>query len=82
MGAKRVVITGLGGICALGHTAPEIWNAMAAGRSAIGAIAGEALHDVKTNVGSADSAIARARTGTAAHDDDGSLQPAGRHRRR
>lgn len=51
MGAKRVVITGLGGICALGHTAPEIWNAMAAGRSAIGAIAGEALHDVKTNVG-------------------------------
>lgn len=31
----RIVVTGLGGICSLGNTAPDIWAAMAAGRCGI-----------------------------------------------
>ena len=32
----RIVITGMGGICALGHNVPDIWRAMTEGRSGIG----------------------------------------------
>ncbi|MFC3649990.1 beta-ketoacyl-[acyl-carrier-protein] synthase family protein [Dyella humi] len=32
---RRIVITGMGGICALGHNAPDIWQAMTEGRSGI-----------------------------------------------
>ena len=39
-GRRRVAITGLGAICALGHTAAEMWNGMLAGRSGIGPITG------------------------------------------
>ena len=35
---RRIVITGMGGICALGHNAPDIWQAMTEGRSGIGPI--------------------------------------------
>ena len=35
---RRVAITGLGAICALGHTVPDTWAAMLAGRSGIGPI--------------------------------------------
>ncbi|MGX5848048.1 beta-ketoacyl-[acyl-carrier-protein] synthase family protein [Mesorhizobium sp. PL10] len=48
---KRVVITGIGGICGLGTNAPAIWNEMRAGRSAIGQIDNPLLHDLKTKVG-------------------------------
>src|SRR5438445_4848922 len=48
---KRVVITGMGGICGLGTNAPAIWNEMRAGRSAIGQISSPQLHDLKVNVG-------------------------------
>ena len=48
---KRVVITGMGGICGLGTNAPAIWNEMRAGRSAIGAISSPQLHDLKVKVG-------------------------------
>jgi nodulation protein E len=48
---KRVVITGMGGICGLGTNAPAIWNEMRAGRSAIGAITSPQLHDLKVKVG-------------------------------
>ncbi|GLQ90073.1 beta-ketoacyl-[acyl-carrier-protein] synthase family protein [Dyella flagellata] len=33
---RRIVITGMGGICALGHRATDIWQAMIEGRSGIG----------------------------------------------
>lgn len=32
---RRIVITGMGGICALGHNATDIWRAMTEGRSGI-----------------------------------------------
>jgi len=48
---KRVVITGIGGICGLGTDAPAIWSEMRAGRSAIGPISNQPLHDLKVRVG-------------------------------
>ncbi|TIS05481.1 MAG: beta-ACP synthase, partial [Mesorhizobium sp.] len=47
---KRVVITGIGGICGLGNDVPAIWDAMRAGRSAIGPIDNPSLHDLKVKV--------------------------------
>jgi len=35
---RRIVITGMGGICALGHNATDIWQAMTEGRSGIGPV--------------------------------------------
>ena len=35
---RRVVVTGLGAVTAVGHTAEETWQAMLAGRSGIGPI--------------------------------------------
>jgi nodulation protein E len=32
---RRIVVTGMGGICALGHNAPDIWQAMIDGRSGV-----------------------------------------------
>jgi nodulation protein E len=48
---KRVVITGIGGICGLGTNAATIWEEMRAGRSAIGPIVNTELHDLKVRVG-------------------------------
>ena len=48
---KRVVITGLGGICGLGTNVPAIWDEMRNGRSAIGPITNSELHDLKVRVG-------------------------------
>ncbi|MBN9548763.1 MAG: beta-ketoacyl-[acyl-carrier-protein] synthase family protein [Alphaproteobacteria bacterium] len=48
---KRVVITGIGGICGLGNDVPAMWDAMRAGRSAIGPIDNPSLHDLKVKVG-------------------------------
>ncbi|TIL97115.1 MAG: beta-ACP synthase, partial [Mesorhizobium sp.] len=44
---KRVVITGIGGLCGLGTDVPTIWGEMRAGRSAIGPIVNSELHDLK-----------------------------------
>ncbi len=49
---QRVVITGIGGICGLGTDAAAIWEAMRAGRSAIGPIENVELHELKIRVGS------------------------------
>ena len=49
---KRVVITGIGGICGLGTDAAAIWGAMRAGRSAIGPIENVELHELKVRIGS------------------------------
>ena len=35
---RRIVITGMGAICALGHDAASTWKAMTQGRSGIGTI--------------------------------------------
>ncbi len=35
---RRIVITGMGAICALGHDAPSVWKAMTEGRPGIGPI--------------------------------------------
>lgn len=35
---RRIVITGMGGICALGHNTRDIWQAMTEGRSGIGPV--------------------------------------------
>ncbi len=48
---KRVVITGLGGLCGLGTDVPAIWGEMRAGRSAIGPIENHSLHDLKVRTG-------------------------------
>ncbi|TIN44787.1 MAG: beta-ketoacyl-[acyl-carrier-protein] synthase family protein [Mesorhizobium sp.] len=48
---KRVVITGIGGLCGLGTDVPTIWGEMRAGRSAIGPIVNSELHDLKIRVG-------------------------------
>lgn len=51
MTRKRIVITGIGGLCALGNDAPAIWEAMRNGRSAIGPLVHSPLHDLKTRTG-------------------------------
>jgi len=51
MGRSRIVITGLGGLCAMGTSAPAIWSAMRAGRSSIGEITTAPLHELKVRVG-------------------------------
>ncbi|MET3791997.1 beta-ketoacyl-[acyl-carrier-protein] synthase family protein [Aquamicrobium terrae] len=48
---KRVVITGMGGLCGLGTDAATIWGEMRAGRPAIGPISNPAIHDVKVATG-------------------------------
>lgn len=51
MNRQRIVITGIGGLCALGNGAPAIWDAMRNGRSAIGQLVHSPLHDLKTRSG-------------------------------
>lgn len=51
MAKPRIVITGLGGICALGTDVPSIWASMRAGTSAIGPITTTPLHELKVKTG-------------------------------
>jgi nodulation protein E len=51
MPRPRIVITGIGGICALGNDSVSIWQAMRDGRTGIGAIRNDALHDLKGRIG-------------------------------
>ena len=50
MSRQRVVITGVGGICALGSSAAEIWASMRAGRSGIGPISEAVRRDANVAV--------------------------------
>ncbi|MEQ8480813.1 MAG: beta-ketoacyl-[acyl-carrier-protein] synthase family protein [Hoeflea sp.] len=50
MGNRRVVITGMGGICALGGNAADIWTAMKQGRSGCRPLTIE-KRDLKTSIG-------------------------------
>jgi nodulation protein E len=51
MQRQRIVITGIGGLCSLGVSAPEIWDSMRAGRPGIGAITTAPLHELKVRIG-------------------------------
>ncbi|QND62200.1 MULTISPECIES: beta-ketoacyl-[acyl-carrier-protein] synthase family protein [Mesorhizobium] len=48
---RRVVITGIGGLCGLGTDAPSIWKEMREGRSAIGPIVTSELHGLTGTIG-------------------------------
>ncbi len=52
MPRRRIVITGLGGICGLGTGVASIWQAMCAGRSAIGPLA-NIPDNLKVRIGAA-----------------------------
>lgn len=51
MPGPRIVITGVGGLCALGTDVPAIWDSMRQGRSGIGEITTTPLHELKVRVG-------------------------------
>ncbi|MBL8583377.1 MAG: beta-ketoacyl-[acyl-carrier-protein] synthase family protein [Rhizobiaceae bacterium] len=51
MARTRIVITGIGGLCALGTDAPSIWQAMREGRPGIGPITTIPLRDLKLGAG-------------------------------
>ena len=51
MPRRRVVVTGIGGICSLGNSVPQIWAAMRAGRCGIGTIEGRPIADAKHRIG-------------------------------
>ncbi|GLS29991.1 3-oxoacyl-[acyl-carrier-protein] synthase NodE [Mesorhizobium albiziae] len=51
MTSPRIVITGMGGLCALGTDVPAIWDAMRSGRSGIGEITTTPLYDLKVRIG-------------------------------
>ncbi len=48
---RRVVITGMGGLCGLGTDTTSIWKWMREGRSAIGPLLNTELHGLKGIVG-------------------------------
>ncbi|MUT24801.1 beta-ketoacyl-ACP synthase II [Mesorhizobium japonicum] len=48
---RRVVITGIGGLCGLGTDAASIWTGMREGRSAIGPIVNSELHGLEGMIG-------------------------------
>lgn len=47
---RRVVITGAGAICALGHDARQLWAGMREGTSAIGPLVGFDDHDMRVRI--------------------------------
>ncbi|NOJ41581.1 hypothetical protein HCN58_18675 [Bradyrhizobium sp. WSM 1791] len=48
---RRVVITGMGGLCGLGTCAASSWKEMREGRSAIGPIVNSELYELKVRIG-------------------------------
>ncbi|TDI55947.1 MAG: beta-ketoacyl-[acyl-carrier-protein] synthase family protein [Alphaproteobacteria bacterium] len=57
MSRQRVVITGLGGLCAIGTDADSIWQSMCAGRCGLGPLTID-RRDLRTNIGGEIGAIA------------------------
>lgn len=51
MSQKRVVITGMGGLCGLGSNAGDIWNAMKNATNGITPLVDEALSELKVKTG-------------------------------
>lgn len=56
MTGQRVVITGLGGLCAIGSDADSIWQSMCEGRCGLGPLTID-RRDLKTNIGGEIGAI-------------------------
>lgn len=50
MNRKRVVVTGIGGLCCLGKNVPEIWSSMRNGVCGIGPLTIPDKHDLKTAI--------------------------------
>jgi 3-oxoacyl-[acyl-carrier-protein] synthase II len=50
-GRPRVAITGMGAICGLGHTLPEVWNNIIAGKSGISMIEQMNVTDLPVKIG-------------------------------
>ncbi|MBL8576982.1 MAG: beta-ketoacyl-[acyl-carrier-protein] synthase family protein [Mesorhizobium sp.] len=48
---KRIVVTGMGGLCGLGNDVASIWQAMKNGRSAIGLLDGDTIQNMKIQTG-------------------------------
>jgi nodulation protein E len=48
---KRIVVTGIGGLCGIGNDVASIWQAMREGHSGIGPLYGEAISDLKIGIG-------------------------------
>ncbi|GLS32301.1 3-oxoacyl-[acyl-carrier-protein] synthase NodE [Mesorhizobium albiziae] len=61
---RRVVITGMGGLCGLGTDAASIWTGMREGRSAIGPIVNSEFHELRVRIGAEIKALPE-------HDIDG-----------
>lgn len=57
MTRKRIAVTGIGGLCALGTDAPAIWQAMREGRPGIGPITTIGLKDLKIGYGAEIKAV-------------------------
>jgi nodulation protein E len=53
---RRIVVTGLGGLCSIGRDAGSIWQSMCAGRSGLGPLTID-RRDLKTNLGGEIGAI-------------------------
>jgi len=51
MARQRIVVTGIGGLCALGTNVPDIWDGMRNGRSAIGPLTNLTMPDGKPRTG-------------------------------
>lgn len=51
MQRRRIVITGIGGLCALGTNASTIWESMREGRSGIGPLTTVPVEDLKNTIG-------------------------------
>jgi nodulation protein E len=66
VGGRRIVITGLGGICSIGANAHEIWESMREGRCGLKPLTLD-RRDLKTNIG-----------GEISNIDDSAIEP--RHR--
>ena len=83
MARQRIVITGIGGLCALGTDVPAIWQRDA--RRPLGASARSrrfTLHDLKVRIGAEIKQLPDARHRPQAARDDGPFQPAGGASRR
>lgn len=51
MARQRIVITGIGGLCALGTNAADIWDSMKAGKVGVSEITNAPIHDLKHRLG-------------------------------
>lgn len=56
MNSTRIVVTGIGGLCAIGNSAPEIWDSMKSGRCGLGPLSID-RRDLRINYGGEIAAV-------------------------